>query len=235
MVGQPQNGIYWWFEGDCSRMSGSVRGGPKVEPNLTPILDMVFQLITFFMLVINFKAAEIDMSLQLPVLASAKPLPKDANNLKMLVLNVQVAVKCPRPGCDALAILVRDVDENKKVTGYHLRCEKGHEEKCAANAVADGRTCVSVYGRLLCKEKRDKDIPSISDYLSNEADLSLLAAHLTRDEVIHEGKPLPDIVVIRADTTCRFGAVNYVITEAQRQGYRKFALKTSHNDRTQSQ
>ena len=28
----------------------------KAEPNLTPILDMVFQLITFFMLVINFKA-----------------------------------------------------------------------------------------------------------------------------------------------------------------------------------
>ena len=31
------------------------------EPNLTPILDMVFQLITFFMLVINFKGAAMDM------------------------------------------------------------------------------------------------------------------------------------------------------------------------------
>ena len=62
-----------------SPMSGSVPGGGvKAEPNLTPILDMVFQLITFFMLVLNFKAAELDLSLQLPVITSAKPLPRGA-------------------------------------------------------------------------------------------------------------------------------------------------------------
>jgi len=44
-------------------MSGALPGSSvKSEPNLTPILDMVFQLITFFMLVINFKSAELDMS-----------------------------------------------------------------------------------------------------------------------------------------------------------------------------
>src|SRR5436190_1151310 len=43
------------------------------EPNLTPILDMVFQLITFFMLVINFKSASMDLSLRLPVVGSARP------------------------------------------------------------------------------------------------------------------------------------------------------------------
>ena len=46
----------------------------KAEPNLTPILDMVFQLVTFFMLVINFKAASLDTSLQLPVIGSALPI-----------------------------------------------------------------------------------------------------------------------------------------------------------------
>ena len=30
----------------------------RADPNLTPILDMVFQLITFFMLVINFRATD---------------------------------------------------------------------------------------------------------------------------------------------------------------------------------
>jgi biopolymer transport protein ExbD len=44
------------------------------EPNLTPILDMVFQLITFFMLVINFKTATLDLTLKLPVLGSARPV-----------------------------------------------------------------------------------------------------------------------------------------------------------------
>ena len=47
-------------------MSASLRQKSKAEPNLTPILDMVFQLITFFMLVINFKSASLDLSLRLP-------------------------------------------------------------------------------------------------------------------------------------------------------------------------
>lgn len=52
----------------------SASSGEGVEPNLTPILDLVFQLITFFMLVTNFKGAAVDLSLKLPVLGSAQPL-----------------------------------------------------------------------------------------------------------------------------------------------------------------
>jgi biopolymer transport protein ExbD len=66
-------------------MSGHSLEG--AEPNLTPILDLVFQLITFFMLVINFKGASVDLSLKLPVLGSARPL--NANGkLDPLVLNI---------------------------------------------------------------------------------------------------------------------------------------------------
>jgi biopolymer transport protein ExbD len=56
------------------------------QPNLTPLLDMVFQLITFFMLVINFKEASLDQSLQLPVLGSARPVESKGEDL--LVLNI---------------------------------------------------------------------------------------------------------------------------------------------------
>ena len=59
----------------------------KAEPNLTPLLDMVFQLITFFMLVINFKGASLDLSLKLPVLGSARPLDRQGK-LEPLLLNV---------------------------------------------------------------------------------------------------------------------------------------------------
>lgn len=59
---------------------------PKAEPNLTPILDMVFQLITFFMLVLNFKAGSLDTSLQLPVIGSALPI--ETGDRDMLVLNI---------------------------------------------------------------------------------------------------------------------------------------------------
>jgi biopolymer transport protein ExbD len=59
----------------------------KAEPNLTPILDMVFQLITFFMLVINFKSAEMDLSIRLPVVGSARPVETHGQR-GLLVLNI---------------------------------------------------------------------------------------------------------------------------------------------------
>ena len=67
-------------------MSGSI-SSDTAEPNLTPILDMVFQLITFFMLVTNFKSAEMDLSLKLPVVGSAAPAPSGPEE-QLLVLNI---------------------------------------------------------------------------------------------------------------------------------------------------
>ncbi len=52
----------------------SAQSSESIDPNLTPMLDLVFQLITFFMLVTNFKGASMDLSLKLPVLGSARPL-----------------------------------------------------------------------------------------------------------------------------------------------------------------
>ena len=57
------------------------------KPNLTPILDMVFQLITFFMLVINFKSAALDMTLHLPVVGSARPVDTKGQE-SLLILNI---------------------------------------------------------------------------------------------------------------------------------------------------
>lgn len=61
--------------------------GLKAEPNLTPLLDMVFQLITFFMLVINFQGASLDLTVKLPVLGSARPL-EDNGKFEPLLLNI---------------------------------------------------------------------------------------------------------------------------------------------------
>ena len=57
------------------------------EADLTPILDMVFQLITFFMLVMNFKAAALDLTLKLPVVGSAMPVNTDGKE-ELLILNL---------------------------------------------------------------------------------------------------------------------------------------------------
>ncbi len=68
-------------------MSASIMQKTKAEPNLTPILDMVFQLITFFMLVINFKSASLDLSLKLPIVGSARPVETKGME-DLLILNI---------------------------------------------------------------------------------------------------------------------------------------------------
>lgn len=62
----------------------------RAEPNLTPLLDVVFQLITFFMLVINFSNENHDARVRLPVAGSARPV-EDGEKAAMedrLVFNV---------------------------------------------------------------------------------------------------------------------------------------------------
>src|SRR6266446_6032247 len=68
-------------------MAGSLSHSANAEPNLTPILDMVFQLITFFMLVINFKAASLDLNLRLPVVGSARMV-ETGGKSDLVVLNI---------------------------------------------------------------------------------------------------------------------------------------------------
>jgi len=61
----------------------------KAEPNLTPLLDVVFQLITFFMLMVNFSSDNYDRRITLPVAGSARPVEDDTQvGQDRLVLNI---------------------------------------------------------------------------------------------------------------------------------------------------
>jgi biopolymer transport protein ExbD len=70
-------------------MSGSVVPQESAEPNLTPLLDIVFQLITFFMLVINFASDNYDQRIKLPDAGSARPVEDTQRIMEdRLVLNI---------------------------------------------------------------------------------------------------------------------------------------------------
>ena len=70
-------------------MSASLSTELKAEPNLTPLLDVVFQLITFFMLMINFSSDNYDRRITLPVAGSARPVEDDRQvEEDRLVLNI---------------------------------------------------------------------------------------------------------------------------------------------------
>jgi biopolymer transport protein ExbD len=49
------------------------RAGPSAEPDMTPMIDMTFQLIAFFMVLLNFGESEMDARIKLPSSQLAKP------------------------------------------------------------------------------------------------------------------------------------------------------------------
>jgi len=54
-------------------MKIKAKGAEFVEIDYTPMIDMTFQLIAFFMILINFSDAEADQRVQLPSSTIAKP------------------------------------------------------------------------------------------------------------------------------------------------------------------
>jgi biopolymer transport protein ExbD len=151
----------------------SLPSAENSEPNLTPILDMVFQLITFFMLVINFQTAALDMSLKLPVVGSARPTDKGSADL--LVLNVNT---------------------------------KGE---------------LMVYGRVQDPLK----------FLASEA-LSTRRRLELDGKKVKAGDELPTLIVVRADFKTPFDLLNKVLTECQKHGFRKFALRAMNRAEAKS-
>lgn len=63
---------------------GGGSGEQSSEPNLTPLLDMVLQLVMFFMLVANFVMDEMSDKIKLPVANQAKPLTSNDKNITYL-------------------------------------------------------------------------------------------------------------------------------------------------------
>lgn len=58
----------------------------KAEPNLVPLLDVILQLVMFFMLCANFVMEQVNEAIKLPDAIAAKPLDKRAGDY--LILNV---------------------------------------------------------------------------------------------------------------------------------------------------
>ena len=51
----------------------------KAEPNLTPLLDLVLQLVMFFLLVANFSVVQANKDIDLPKAQSARPVVKEVD------------------------------------------------------------------------------------------------------------------------------------------------------------
>jgi biopolymer transport protein ExbD len=65
---------------------GGGGSGETVEVNMIPMIDIVIQLITFFLMLINLDQANVDELVRLPIADLAKPT--EANMDEPLVLNI---------------------------------------------------------------------------------------------------------------------------------------------------
>ena len=57
-------------------MSHGPAGGEACEPNLTPLLDLVLQILMFFMVTVNFASEQGHEDVALPTSQTARPMPK---------------------------------------------------------------------------------------------------------------------------------------------------------------
>lgn len=70
-------------------MSHGAAGPDKCDPNLVPLLDLVLQLVMFFMVCANFVMEQINESIKLPEAIAAKPVSPNATNIIFLNVNPQ--------------------------------------------------------------------------------------------------------------------------------------------------
>jgi biopolymer transport protein ExbD len=69
-------------------MSANVEGVDSADPNLIPLLDVVLQLIMFFMITVNFvRVDQFDDAIKLPVAQMAVPLDRSAEEFIFLNLD----------------------------------------------------------------------------------------------------------------------------------------------------
>jgi biopolymer transport protein ExbD len=61
-------------------------GSKDAEPNLVPLLDLVLQLVMFFMVVTNFVMEQVNEQIKLPMATASKPLDKSSE--RTVYLNV---------------------------------------------------------------------------------------------------------------------------------------------------
>ena len=70
-------------------MSHGSSGGDKCEPNFTPLLDLVLQLVMFFMLCANFVLDQTNVDIKLPTAIAAKALEQSVEYTIYLNVNAK--------------------------------------------------------------------------------------------------------------------------------------------------
>jgi len=131
-------------------MSRKRRAAGGTDIDMTPMIDVTFQLITFFMFTLNFTEAEQDQRIQLPTSQVAKPV--ENSDIEPLTLQLMDDGRVIYNGEPVALVALGDYLENEKAV--MLAASK---EPSAATVVvrADGRSRTGDVQQIIrsCQEK----------------------------------------------------------------------------------
>lgn len=186
-------------------------GADHFELNLTPLLDVVMQLIMFFMMCVNFVSDQVSQNVLLPTSASATEImPK--TDVDVLVINVEVARKI-RVDQDGNPLrdtttgeVLREVIQPKKTKIVFSSYDDPINSKEYTDA--EEGVAVSAAQRALARLARE--------YRKKES---------LRSNVPADKAELKTVVVIRADEETRYGLVVQLIAQCTKEGFAKVELR----------
>jgi biopolymer transport protein ExbD len=185
------------------------------ELNLTPLLDVVMQLIMFFMMCVNFVSDQVSQNVVLPASLSAQEImPK--TDIDVLVINVEVKRKVRydgdgRPLRTPDGKIIRDLEPDQQGRKQTKIIFSGYDE---SKWFTDDTEAVGIdYAQrklaILAKDYRKKE--SLKESL--------------RTGKTPEKVDLKTIVVIRADTDTRYGLVVSLIAQCTKEGFAKVEVR----------
>jgi biopolymer transport protein ExbD len=129
-------------------------GGGGAVPNLIPLLDVVMQLLMFFMMCVNFVSDQFVDGIKLPPAQTARPMDK-SEVTSVLFLNMKSNGDLVVPGMETALATRGDISFYlKQAYADDERAEVGRAAKRSIVIRADkGTDYEKVYGLLsLCKE-----------------------------------------------------------------------------------
>jgi biopolymer transport protein ExbD len=133
-------------------MAANIGGDAVADPNLTPLLDVVLQLIMFFMITVNFVQAEaLNEEVVLPAAQAAAPLDQKGDDYIFLNMNKQ----------GKLVGFLEDLNNEIKLKAHLLR-EAQARQRAAAEKGRKGDVNIIVVLRAH-KDARYADVWRVLD------------------------------------------------------------------------
>lgn len=147
-------------------MAAAVGSEERMELNLTPLLDVVLQLIMFFMMCVNFVMDQVDPNVLLPASVSAREL-QPKSDVQVIVINME-AVREPVIGPDGKPERDPKTGRNKRVL-ISPRTTKvsilTYRQSSEGRITEEERRNLDPKVVFLVDSSSDEDLRKVSEYL----------------------------------------------------------------------